>query len=171
MGPNYPVDTISKTEIEIFLINLTEKSGGYQYRLPSEIEWEYAARAGTTTKYATGDKLSDLESHGWFANNSGNTAFKKMQPHNVAKLKPNNWGFYDMHGNVWEWVQDVYRDQPVTNQPPVERVPSEDGEVRYVRRGGGWYCEAQWVRVANRGHDPAGSRYPWVGFRTVRDRN
>src|SRR5262249_9745907 len=99
-GPDRPVESVPWDDCEAFCRKLTELTG-HLCRLPTEAEWEYACRAGTTTAYSFGDKAK-LGEHGWYEANSGG----QTQP--VGKQKPNAWGLYDMHGNVWEWCQDWY---------------------------------------------------------------
>lgn len=96
-GDDRPVESISKNEAQSFLNKLNARNDGYRYRLPTEAEWEYAARAGT--KEAYGGKLDEIA---WYAGNS------EDETHPVGKKKPNAWGLYDMQGNVREWVQDFY---------------------------------------------------------------
>jgi formylglycine-generating enzyme required for sulfatase activity len=99
---NRPVETVSWEEVQMFLDKLNAMEDGKKYRLPTEAEWEYAARAGSTTAYSFGDDSSQLGKYAWFKDNAGNTT------HPVGKLRPNAWGLYDIHGNVWEWVQDYW---------------------------------------------------------------
>jgi formylglycine-generating enzyme required for sulfatase activity len=142
---NHPVDTVWWEESVEFCNELSElpeeKKAGREYRLPTEAEWEYACRAGSKTAYSFGDNVELLSDYAWFDRNSGN------QTHPVAKKKPNAWGLYDMHGNVWEWCSDWYDDYPkfaVTD--PIG--PSTGAE--YVIRGGGCYNHAMNCRSANR---------------------
>ena len=103
-GDNCPVETVSWNVVQEFISKLNSIEGTDKYRLPSEAQWEYAARAGTTTNYYTGDSTEDLSKAGWFFNNSGD------KTHPVAMKIPNAWGLYDMHGNVVEFCQDQFRE-------------------------------------------------------------
>jgi len=136
------------------------------YRLPTEAEWEYACRAGTTTAYPFGNDPRALPQHAWFAENSG----KKTHP--VRQKAPNAWGLYDMLGNVAEWCNDAYASDAY--QHSAERNPTgpTDGE-RYVLRGGAWSSGAEVCRSAyRRGEDPgfqdACFARDALGFRCVR---
>jgi formylglycine-generating enzyme required for sulfatase activity len=156
---NRPVETVSWEVVQKFIDKLNTREGGTPYRLPTEAEWEYAARAGSTTAYSFGDDISQLGKYAWFADNANNTT------HPVGQLQPNAWGLYDMHGNVWEWVQDwygAYAPEPVTNpQGPAS------GLYR-VFRGGSWCRDAGTCRSACRGHNAPGSRHGLLGFRLLR---
>jgi len=98
--PRQPVETVSWQDVQEFIRRLNRRLNtqeqGLQYRLPTEAEWEYAARAGTTTAYSFGDDVSQLRAYAWYRDNSG----EKTLP--VGQLQSNAWGLYDMHGNVWE---------------------------------------------------------------------
>src|SRR5262249_32428411 len=99
---NRPVEQVSWEDVQYFIWRLTAKEDGASYRLPTEAEWEYACRDGSTASYCFGDDPSELGEYAWYKENAGG------QPHPVGRLKPNAWGLYDMHGNVFEWVQDWY---------------------------------------------------------------
>jgi formylglycine-generating enzyme required for sulfatase activity len=126
---------------------------GYEYTLPTEAQWEYACRAGTTGLYAGS---GNLDAMGWFTGNSGN------QTHPVAQKQANAWGLYDMHGNVWEWCRDWYSHYPGGSV----RDPTgpSSGSVR-VDRGGGWSSVPRRCRSAFRLGNVPGVRYLNLGFR------
>lgn len=132
-------------------------------RLPSEAEWEYACRAGTTTRYCTGDAESDLARAGWYGGNSG----EKL--HAVGEKAANAWGLYDMHGNVWEWCADHghqnYKGAPVDGSAWVDS-DAEEGADR-VGRGGGWINFAGSCRSACRSRRGPSIRDSFLGFRLV----
>jgi formylglycine-generating enzyme required for sulfatase activity len=128
-------------------------------RLPSEAEWEYACRAGTHTRYYTGDTEDDLKQAGWYHANSVG------QPHSVGQKEPNAFGLYDVHGNVWEWTEDDwhgnYEDAPDDGQPWID---DPRGSQR-VFRGGGWFNFVLHCRSAFRGYDEPGFRDFDLGIR------
>jgi len=131
-------------------------------RLPSEAEWEYACRAGTRTRYYTGDTEEDLGQAGWYNKNSGG------QTHPVGEKAPNKFGLYDMHGNVWEWVEDDWHDS-YKRAPDDGRAWIDNPRGSYrVLRGGGWYAGAHRCRSATRGADWPGHRDSLVGIRLSR---
>jgi formylglycine-generating enzyme required for sulfatase activity len=156
---NRPVETVSWEEVQKFIDKLNTREGGTQYRLPTEVEWEYAARAGSTTEYSFGDDSSQLGKYAWFGNNAGNMTQQ------VGKLQPNAWGLYDMHGNVWEWVQDLYGKYAAG--PVTDSQGPASGSLRVVR-GGSWNLDARYCRSASR--DGVAPRlYPFhLGFRLLR---
>ena len=127
------------------------------YRLPTEAEWEYAARAGTTTRWSFGDDESQLGKYAWYGGN------QYAQP--VGTKLPNPWGLYDMHGNVYEWCKDWYGTYP-TGAVVDPQGPSA-GSYR-VLRGGTFYSYAQSVRSAYRRYNVPGYRYYIIGFRLLR---
>ena len=100
-GRPLPVENVSWDDVQVFIQRLNAQTGK-SYRLPTEAEWEYAARAGSTTDYSFGDDVSQLGRYAWYTANSGG------ETHPVGEKQPNGFGLYDMHGNVWEWVQDCY---------------------------------------------------------------
>jgi formylglycine-generating enzyme required for sulfatase activity len=110
-GDEYPMYSVSYGDAELFCERMTERGGamglvpiGYEYRLPTEAEWEYACRAGSTSRFANGETEADLAIIGWYSHNAEGTS------HPVGNKLPNAWGLYDMHGNVWEWCYDMYWD-------------------------------------------------------------
>jgi formylglycine-generating enzyme required for sulfatase activity len=157
-NPNRPVEQVWWDAAQEFLRKLNAMEGGSKYRLPSEAEWEYAARAGTTTAYSFGDDAARLGDYAWYKDNANN------QTHPVGQLKPNPWGLYDMHGNVMEWVEDWYGRygaEAVTNP----RGPSSG--THRMRRGGAWNSTAAVCRSSNRYSVP-GFRDDFLGFRVLR---
>jgi formylglycine-generating enzyme required for sulfatase activity len=132
---------------------------GKAVRLPTEAEWEHAARAGSRTKYSFGDDEKALEEHAWYWANS-----KSVQP--VGQKKPNAWGLYDMHGNVWEWTSDWYADSFV-GAGATDPQGAESGDCR-VMRGGAWPYLADGCRSAVRFKAAnTFSEAPYLGFRVV----
>ena len=165
INPLYPVVNVSWNDATEFCRHLNYKLGlteQYGYRLPTEAEWEYAARAGTKTIFSFGDDEKDLENYGWFKGNSGG------HPQVVGQKLPNPFGLYDMHGNVWEWCQDQY--QGNYDGAPRDGSAREDGDIASNRviRGGGWHDLAFDCRSADRNGLAPGLRYAALGFRLSR---
>lgn len=160
-GDNLPVEQVSWDDIQNFITKLNEKEGGNKYRLPTEAEWEYAARAGTKTKYFFGDEESKLGDYEWYKSNSGS------KTHDVGQKKPNPWGLYDMDGNVNEWVQDKYHLN--YSEAPTDGSSWESGSgFHRVYRGGNWDAFARSCRSAYRDYFTADFRYEGLGFRLLR---
>ena len=153
-GDNCPVETVSWSDIQEFIAELNRIEGGYKYRLPTEAEWEYACRAGTKGPYA-----GNLDAMAWYTDTSGGKS------HAVGGKRPNAWGLYDMHGNVWEWCQDRYGDYP--SGPLTDPVGSSSGADRVIR-GGSWSYNARYCRSAYRYRDKPGYRSDYLGFRLAR---
>jgi formylglycine-generating enzyme required for sulfatase activity len=130
-------------------------------RLPTEAEWEYCCRAGTTTAYGFGDKADLLKDHAWFKDNS------KGEDPPVGKKKANAWGLYDMHGYLWEWCADGWHGDYEGAPADGSAWQNKDGEER-VLRGGAWNTEADTCRSAHRWHQPAETRTDAIGLRCVR---
>jgi len=156
--PNLPVESVSWEDVQEFIRRLNARESGGRYRLPTEAEWEYAARAGSTTAYSFGDRQR-FGDYAWFLLNSGGTT------HPVGQKLANAWGLYDMHGNVWEWVQDVngaYASAPFTDPlgPPL-------GSDR-VFRGGAFSSDARGCRSASRSRTKPERRNVFLGFRLLR---
>ena len=163
-GPNNPVELVSWKDAVEFCRKLSqlpkEKAAGHVYRLPTEAEWEYACRAGTTAAYSFGDDASQLGQYAWFDENSGTTT------HPVGGKKPNPWGLYDMHGNVWEWCHDWHGEYP--SEPVTDPTGPTTGSFR-VYRGGGWDGYAGYCRSgSHHGFNPS-YRGGLLGFRVARD--
>jgi formylglycine-generating enzyme required for sulfatase activity len=141
----YPVENVSWEDAVEFCKKLSdlpeEKQAGRVYRLPTEAEWEYACRAGNTTAFSFGESSESLGYYAWFGSNSNS------QTHPVAEKKPNNWGLYDMHGNVEEWCSDYYGDYPKGEVS--DPVGPHEGWPR-VYRGGSWRIDAAFCRSASR---------------------
>jgi formylglycine-generating enzyme required for sulfatase activity len=131
-------------------------------RLPTEAEWEYACRAGTNTRFYAGDTEEDLEQVGWYYKNSGE------QLHPVGEKDPNAFGLYDMHGNVWEWMEDDWHSD-YKGAPEDGRAWIDDPRGAYrVVRGGSWYGDARDCRAANRSGNRPDGRSGDLGFRLAR---
>jgi formylglycine-generating enzyme required for sulfatase activity len=159
-GDNLPVESVSWNDVQDFTKKLNEKEGGNKYRLPSEAEWEYAARAGTTTHYSFGDEESELGDYAWYMENS------EEKTHDVGQKKPNPWGLYDMHGNVDEWVQDVWHDS--YNGAPIDGSAWEGSGSYRVNRGGYRINNARYCRSAIRDYRVPGNSLSDIGFRLLR---
>ena len=159
--PNLPVETVSWNDAQAFIGRLNETGAGYTYSLPTEAQWEYAARGGRQTAYSFGDNVrGELDSYGWYSENSGG------RTHTVATKKANPFGLYDMHGNVWEWVKDWYTADLGSNLQ-IDPVGPDSGSRRVVR-GGGWNSNAQYLRSAYRRHDWPSYSFSYLGLRLVR---
>lgn len=163
MGDNLPVEKVSWDDVQEFIIKLNQKEGTDKYRLPSEAEWEYAARAGTTTRFSFGDNESKLGEYAWYYSNSGS------KTHPVGQKKSNSWGLYDMHGNVWEWTQDWYHSD-YDGAPTDGSVWESVEDFSRVCRGGGWNYLGRSCRSARRvsSHTPGVCGGVGVGFRLLR---
>ena len=188
-GSSCPVESVSWEDAQRFIEALNRQAGTGRYRLPTEAEWEYAARAGTQTALYTGEltirgkkDAPALDSITWYGGNSGVSyaggydcsewaekqyAASWCGPHPIGQKQPNAFGLYDMLGNVWEWVADWYGEYPsgLVTDP---RGPST-GAFR-VGRGGSWRNAARYCRVANRVYGTPGFRRPNLGFRLARTR-
>jgi formylglycine-generating enzyme required for sulfatase activity len=137
------------------------------YRLPTEAEWEYACRAGTTTAYFFGNDPSKLDDYAWFEKNSGG----KPQP--VGQKPPNAWGLYDMHGNIWEWCNDFYQVDYYQQSPKENPSGPKAGDTKVVR-GGAWKFSAETCRSGYRYNENPGYAdvcfgYDIYGFRCVKN--
>jgi formylglycine-generating enzyme required for sulfatase activity len=162
-NPEHPAVYVSWEDAQEFLRRVNAAEGAGVYRLPTEAEWEYACRAGTTTLWSFGEDEGRLKDHAWYRVNAWNVG--EQYAHKVGTKLPNPWGLYDMHGNVWEWCQDWWY-RIYTADAQVDPVGPGSGSDRVVR-GGGFDFIAQHVRSAIRiNYWPA--RYDDVGFRLLR---
>ena len=159
---NLPVNHVSWNIVQIFIKELNEMDKTHKYRLPSEAEWEYACRAGTTTKYFFGDDESKLGDYAWYSENShdGN--------HLVGQKKPNPWGLYDMYGNVEEFVQDIWHGN-YKGAPSDGSAWLDDKSSLHVLRGGGYYVTAESCSSSTRTACSKNFAHEDIGFRLVRE--
>jgi sulfatase modifying factor 1 len=164
-GPNYAASHLSWDDAVAYCKKLSEKEGK-TYRLPTEAEWEYACRAGTETRWSFGDDEKDLGDYAWYDKNAYNK--RKYYVHQVGLKKPNAFGLYDMHGNVFEWCHDSFKEDYYKQSPAQDPPGPASGSFR-VLRGGSWLDYARVTRSANRGADGAGYRDRYLGFRLVRE--
>ena len=158
-GQNLPVEMVSWNDAQGFCRKVGDKTG-LKVRLPTEAEWEHACRAGTRTSYYTGDLEADLDRTGWYDENSNDTT------HPVGQKLPNAWGLYDAHGNVWEWVQDLWESYKA--EPAIDPQGTSQYEYR-VMRGGSFQYDASRCRSAFRGGNNSAVRNCNVGFRVAAD--
>ncbi|MEI8372937.1 MAG: formylglycine-generating enzyme family protein [Planctomycetota bacterium] len=160
-GPKNPVEQVSWDDCQQFLVKLNAKTGGRggKFVLPTEAQWEYACRAGSTGKFCFGDDEKQLGEYAWYDENSDD------KTHPVGEKRPNAFGLYDMHGNVWEWCQDWYG----TYGAEAEDDPSgpATGAIR-VFRGGSWNYVGRFCQSAFRFIFEPGFRYDFLGLRVAR---
>lgn len=168
-GENYPVEMVSWDDAQSFTGKLNELNDTTQFRLPSETEWEYAARAGTTTLYSTGDSIKGSE-----ANFNGTFPFGlnlrdeyRKSPTPVGSFSPNAFGLYDMHGNLWEWCNDWYQADYYQKSAIKNPLGPEEGQMR-VLRGGSWFRYSAHIRSATRYKNKQTGQYADTGFRVVK---
>jgi formylglycine-generating enzyme required for sulfatase activity len=156
-GDTCPVEQVSWDQVQVFLSRQNARSPGKHFRLPTEAEWEYAARAGEAWDYNVAGRA--VEALGWIGTNANGTT------HAVGQKLPNAWGLYDMHGNPWEWVNHWY----VGNERGAVSDPAgrTTGSLR-VLRGGSWYNPARLARVSFRFISPPSNRQYIYGFRLAR---
>jgi formylglycine-generating enzyme required for sulfatase activity len=162
-NPKNPVEQVSWNDAQEFCKKLNQLIAGKDFRLPTEAEWEYACRAGTQTRYYFGDDAAKLGDYGWYDENSGS------KTHAVGQKKPNDWGLYDMSGNVWEWCEDPwhdsYADKPENIKNNGNVIWSSSNESPRVLRGGSWLNYSRNCRSAYRVRYYAAVRINDFGFR------
>ncbi|HEY6225738.1 MAG TPA: formylglycine-generating enzyme family protein [Verrucomicrobiae bacterium] len=159
---NRPVEKVKFPEAEAYCAALTKRESaagrlqpGQVYRLPTEAEWEYACRAGGTNQYSFGD-VAKADDYAWILDNS------EGAPHPVGQKKPNPWGLYDMHGNVWEWCNDWFAPFPTNNV--VDPVGPPSSKFR-VFKGGSWNHNIEFARASSRFMMETNGAVHFVGFR------
>lgn len=159
-GRTLPVENVSWDEVQAFIEILSEKTGKV-YRLPSETEWEYASRSGSSSQYYFGDSDKHLSDYAWYSANSGG----KTRP--VGLKKPNRFGLHDMLGNVWEWTQDCWNEN--YNGAPADETAwaSGDCDARVIRSGS-FYFKPSYLRTSSRNRDYTDIKNFNIGFRVAR---
>jgi len=180
VGDTRPVVCVSWNDANAYISWLNQKEGTSSYRLLTEAEWEYAARAGTSTKYSFGDDAGRLCDYGNVADLTAKETNKDWTVANckdgvgaetsvVGRYRANAWGLYDMHGNVWEWVQDWYQSDYYGKSPSSDPSNLTQNSNTYrVFRGGSWSFRPQYLRAANRCSYLPTYRYYDVGFRLAK---
>ncbi|MBT8301558.1 MAG: formylglycine-generating enzyme family protein [Saprospiraceae bacterium] len=166
LNPDYPKVSVSYFDIEVFLEKLNNLSTDYQFRLPTEAEWEYACKAGTQTPFSFGvfiyDSLANYNSE--IPSKYTTLGSYLGSPAPVGSYPPNQWGLYDMHGNVWEWVSDWFA--PYTSKSVTNPTGPKDG-IEKVIRGGSWYFGAENAKSSfRRTHEPNSWGFS-IGFRII----
>ncbi len=157
ISDDLPVEHVSWNDVQEFIRRLNTRENTDKYRLPSEAEWEFACRAGTTSKYSFGNDESDLAEYAWYSGD---------RMHTVGQKRPNKWGLHDMHGDIWEWCQDRWHAN--YEGAPVDGSAWEEGSSSLrVDRGGCWSSLARYCRSALRSGNLPGNRYGFTGFRLV----
>ena len=160
--PNRPVERVSWNDAQVFLTLLNEQQAdnlpaGWTYVLPTESQWEYACRAGTTTRFSWGDSITSTNANYNYGNDANQTLI-------VGQYASNPWGFFDMHGNVWELVNDRYATAYPTGNPVVNPTGPVSGSDR-VYRGSSWNHAGMHLRSAKRNRSGPNFRYYTLGFR------
>jgi formylglycine-generating enzyme required for sulfatase activity len=166
-GAKLPVDRVSFEDCQAFVKKLNEKysDANVSFGIPTEAEWEYACRAGTLGRFGSGDDAKKFVDYGWFEDNADG------RTHPVGEKKPNTWGLYDMHGNVWEWTADWYDGAYYRESPKMDPTGPQTGVSR-VLRGGSWSDPAFYCRPAYRFCLPPWFRVHCYGLRVIcRDNN
>ncbi len=158
-GEDHPVDRVSWLDASAFIEKLNERESDTLYRLPTEAEWEYAARAGTTTEYYWGDEVDN--DYVWYYGTS------EFQTHPVGTKKPNRFGLFDMLGNVWEWTSDWFSADYYKKSPKMNPPGPKSGKFR-VRRGGSSANLISHIRSATRYRGKLERRHHILGMRVAR---
>ncbi len=156
-----PVERVSWNDVQVFIQKLNTQEKTSKYRLPTEAEWEYAARAGSEKSYGFRGDANVLSQYAWFRKNS------EGETHPVGQLKPNAWGLYDMHGNIHEWCQDWF-DRKYYSQSSSNDPSGPSSGLAKVLRGGDWGSEGWYCRCASRSLSSPDRRSSRLGFRLIR---
>lgn len=167
-GVDLPVEEVNWFDVHEFIRRLNERGEGH-FRLPTEAEWEYACRAGSADAYAFGAQLSanDANYDGRYPLPGQRAGEYRGRPVAAGSLRPNRWGLYDMHGNVWEWCEDSFC--PYTSTSAVDPLGACESNLKVIR-GGSWYFNADSARCALRyTHRPQDRGFS-LGFRVVREK-
>jgi formylglycine-generating enzyme required for sulfatase activity len=178
-GDDYPAMYVTWNDATKFCETFTETERrigrlppDWKYALPTEAQWEYACRGGTTTRFSSGDKDADLNDYAWWGGRSGDGNAKDEQyTHKVGIKRANPWGFHDMHGNVEEWCRDAFvfklpgGDDPWVRTGRVAKPDFRGGGTIRATRGGDWWNPAQFSRSASRGGTTPGDAASFLGFR------
>jgi len=162
-GDDLPADSVSWNDCMDFVNKMNEVEKKKIYGLPTEAEWEYACRAKSSTQYCFGDETDVVDEYGWHFGNSNNA------PHPVGLKKPNAWGLYDMHGNVWEWCLDNYAEyMPFELIDPRGPVLNASDDDKKLIRGGGWYNPQDGCTSTNRDAAAPSKRSSDMGMRLLK---
>lgn len=159
-----PASGVSWHQARVFIDRMNQL-GERGWRLPSEAEWEYACRAGTQTPFSFGDNITpeQVNYNGRYPYAGGERGLRRDRPIPVRSLPPNPWGLYEMHGNVWEWCEDLYQMHPEREAPAMDTA----GMPRVIR-GGAWTSKGKQIRSAYRDGYPPASSGPKYGFRLAK---
>lgn len=168
-GDNYPVDKVSWDDAQQFFRKMNKRRGGAQFRLPTEAEWEYACRAGTKTPFHLGSNITASQANydGNFPYSGGKKGKFRKSTVPVGKFSANAFGLYDMHGNLLEWVQDIYASNAYRQHAHRNPVHEKDGSGPRVLRGGSWNSYGSELRCASRYKEEPSYRIYFLGFRAV----
>jgi len=178
VGDDFPVYSVNFSEAEAFCRRLTEQTRaagelpeGWEFRLPTEAQWEYACRAGSTTAFSFGETLSSAQANFGKPYNGTPTGVPGSASSKAGSFASNAWGLHDMHGNEWEWCRDWYHAQLPGGVDPdlssVKGVPNRDGSFSRVRRGGAWVEDVAFCRSAVRLRYEPERRADHIGFRII----
>jgi formylglycine-generating enzyme required for sulfatase activity len=169
-GADRPVENVSWHDVQRFIGRINERLPGLNLQLPTEAQWEYACRAGTTTPFSFGENITtdQVNYNGNYPYADAEKGMYRQETVPAGSLPPNPWGLYEMHGNVWEWVQDAWHDSYEGAPADGSAWQVSDSSARRVVRGGSWRNDARGVRSAFRSHIVPGIRHFGLGFRCAR---